>query len=445
MTGYLKEHIGLIRFTVRWLLLGSLVGVLAGAACALFTHGLEIVTLFRNYNPWVLYWLPLAGVFSAYLYQTFGKEAEGGNNLIIDEVLEFRGRLRFVMAPLILVATWLTHLFGGSAGREGTGVQLGGSIAAKASELLKLNKSDAQMMLMAGISAGFGAIFGTPVAGAIFGMEVISRGEIRFASAIACVAASTVGDEVVRLLSAHHEQFVVPTMHIDYYVLLRVLGASIFFAIASRLFSDLTHGIAVKTSKYIKSPIVRPAIGGVLVIILYLIVQDDSYLGLSIPLMNKALSGGEVAPYSFALKLLFTAVTLGFGFKGGEVTPLFIIGALLGNTLAPLFGFDPRFLSAIGFITVFAAASKTPIASTITGIELFGANYASPLILSTFVAYVIVGNSGIYSTQRQAVTFGVDIEEHNAEATTAIPPIEINEATASIGAATTVQEDGVQK
>jgi H+/Cl- antiporter ClcA len=407
--GY-RQNVG---FALRWLILGAFVGLLAGAAVSIFIRLLNIVTDFRNANLWIIVFLPIAGMLSVWLYNTFSKESNAGNDLIIDEVLEFRGRIRFRMAPLILASTLLTHLFGGSAGREGSAVQMSGALAGKLAKVLKLVKQDARLIVMAGISGGFSAIFGTPVAGAIFGMEVITRGQIHFVSAIACVASALTAGLFTKTFSPVHETYhVVPFPTLDLIMIGKLLLLCIPFALTSMVFSEGTHWISKKSKEWIANGYLRIAAGAVLVLLLFLILRDPNYLGLSLLLAHRPLNGEIMPSYAFALKMLLTMVTLGFGFKGGEVTPLFVIGALLGSALAPLFGIPVTAIAAIGFVSVFAAASKTPIACTIMGVEIFGASYAAPLVLVNFICFVLSGHSGIYQSQSEA-DFGIGEPEED--------------------------------
>jgi H+/Cl- antiporter ClcA len=384
-------------------LLGSAIGLLAGTASSALIYSLRVVTDFRTDHLWIIAFLPIAGAILGWIYSRYGRGSEKGSDLIIDEVLEFRGQVLFRMAPMILLSTLGTHLFGGSAGRESTAVQMGGSLASKLARILKLSRNESQMLMMAGISGGFSSIFGTPVAGAIFGMEVIARGQITYVSAIGCVASAVVGNLVAHTLTPVHEAYNVPALpKLDLILLGKLLAAAIPFALASALFSEATHFLAERSTRAFKSPMLRPFIGGLIVLALFGMIGDPRYLGLSTPFVTGALNGQQFPFYAFLLKILFTAVTLGFGFRGGEVYPLFVIGALLGSALGPLLYLDPTMLAAIGFVAVFAAASKTPIAGTIMGIEIFGASYAVPFLLVNFIGYVVAGHSGIYTAQKRA-------------------------------------------
>lgn len=385
--------------------MGSAVGVLAGAASALFMWLLERTLMLRTQHLWLLGLLPLFGVISAWMYQKWGKEAEGGSGLILDEVLEFKGRVPSRMAPLVVIGTLLTHLGGGSAGREGTAVQMGASLARSLGKLpwawLRLNQSRQRLLLMAGVSAGFGSLFGTPVAGALFGMEVIAIGKMHYEGLMICGAASFVANAVCLGMGAHHIHFHPTALTITWPLALKLAIFAIPVAIVAGGFSELTHGLARWTRRVLVNPYLRALIGGLAVIALALAFRSTEYLNLGTIWLPRVFEGtGSVPPWAFAIKFLFTTVTLGFGFKGGEVTPLFVIGSLLGVTLAPVLGLPGPFIAAVGFIAVFAAASNTPIASTLMGIELFGSGFAGPLVITCFLAYVLVGHRGIYGGHR---------------------------------------------
>jgi H+/Cl- antiporter ClcA len=391
--------------TVWDLGMGSAVGVLAGAASALFLWLLERAIALREGHAWLLLLLPVLGAASAWLYHRWGGESEKGGALILDERVEFRGRVPSRMAPLVLAGTLLTHLGGGSAGREGTAVQMGASLATTLGRLpwpwLGLNASRRRLLLMAGVSAGFGSLFGTPVAGAVFGMEVIAIGSVRYEGLLACAAASFVADGVCRGLGAHHTLFHPGALPLTWGLGLKLLAFAVPVALVAGSFSELTHALARWTRAHLGHPCLRAFLGGVAVIALVLAFRTTDYLNLGTRWLPGVLEGaGAVPPWAFAAKFLFTAVTLGFGFKGGEVTPLFVIGALLGAALAPALGVPVPFLAAVGYITVFAAASNTPLASTLMGVELFGAAFTGPLVVTGFLAYILVGHRGIYGGHR---------------------------------------------
>ncbi|WP_306589712.1 chloride channel protein [Geothrix sp. 21YS21S-4] len=390
--------------TVRESLLGAVVGLLAGAASAGFLWALERVIGLRMAHPWLLFLLPVLGLVSAALYHWYGGEADGGGTLVLDEALEFRGRVQSRMAPLVLLGTLLTHLGGGSAGREGTAVQMGASLARSVGKLpwrfLKLTRSRQRRLLMAGVSAGFGSLFGTPVAGTVFGLEAVAIGKLHYEGLVICTAASFVADWTCRGLGAHHAVFSVPAPVFSWGLGIRMLLFAIPVALVAGSFSELAHGLG-RWSRRVLHPLARPVMGGLAVVLLAVIFPQDGFLNLGLPWLDQVFTSPHAVPsWAFLVKLVFTAVTVGFGFKGGEVTPLFVMGALLGAACAGILHIPVPVLAAVGFIGVFAAASNTPIASTLMGIELFGSAFVGPIAVVSFVAYVLVGHRGIYGGHR---------------------------------------------
>ena len=395
------EGPALLQMVLKWTALGSWVGVLSGLASAAFLWSLDWATQTRLHAPWLLFCLPFAGMAIGLIYASHGKDVAGGNNLLLDRIHDPNGLIPFRMAPLILVTTVMTHLFGGSAGREGTAVQMGGTLADLAVGPLKLSKADRRMMIMAGIAAGFGSVFGTPVAGAIFGMEVLTIGRIKYDALVPCLVAAYVGDLVCKGVGIHHQTYASPaTFSMTPTVLGCVLCASVLFALASIGFSELTHWIQSLGKNLKGAPYLRPFLGGCIVIGLTLLVGSQDYNGLGIPLIKASFFPGSVPSYAFLLKILFTAITLGAGFKGGEVTPLFCIGATLGSAFAGVTHQDPALFATLGFVAVFAGAANTPLACTIMGVELFGGHLIVPLAITCVLTYIFTGHRGIYLSQR---------------------------------------------
>lgn len=396
------EQACLLVHLIRWIVLGAVVGVLAGAASTGFLESLRWATDTREAHPWLLFGLPVAGFAVGLAYHYGGGRAAGGNNLIIDEIHDPQAWVPRRMAPLVFAGTVLTHLFGGSAGREGTALQMSGSLTDAFSRAARLAKVDRRLLLIAALAGGFGAVFGVPLAGCVFALEVQAVGRIRYDAIVPALTASLVGDMVVRGLGvAHTPMPLLAAVDLTPLLIGKVLLAGLAFGATALLFSELTHGIKHVFATTVRWAPARPLIGGLLVIGLTYAVGSRDYLGLSLPLISKSLAGGAgVIAAAFALKLLFTAVTLGSGFQGGEVTPLFVIGATLGAALGHLLGVPVPLLAGIGLVAVFAGATNTPLACTIMGVELFGAGPIVLLAIGCIASYVVAGERGIYGSQR---------------------------------------------
>lgn len=416
-----SEHLSIFFNLVRWSVIVIPVAITIGCAVALFLWLLDAVTHIRWHYPWLLFLLPAAGVVIYFIYKLWGGSSERGNNLIMDEIHTPGGGVPRRMAPLVLFGTLVTHLFGGSAGREGTAVQMGGSIAAMFGKWFYLTADDMRMLLTAGIAAGFGAVFGTPLTGAVFALEVLAIGLLKYDALLPCLVAGVVADQACTAWGIHHTQYKIlfagnnPTVlaqyfHIDVLLLFKVIAAGIAFGLTSFLFAAMVHNCKRQFQKYIPLGWLVPVAGGLLVILLTWLAGTTDYLGLGVTSNNpgavtlvSAFNQGGAARFSWLWKLVFTAVTLSSGFKGGEVTPLFFIGAALGNTLAVLFGAPVDFFAGLGFIAVFAGATNTPLACTIMGVELFGGQHVLYFAIACFTAYYFSGHSGIYSAQRIGV------------------------------------------
>ena len=408
------EHVHLIWHLLRWIALGSVVGVLAGVSSWALLGALEWATSVRLENPRLLLGLPVAGFVIGFVYYRWAGASVAGNNLLLDEIHDPQAWVPRRMAPLVYVATVITQLFGGSAGREGTGIQMAGSLTDWFSRTVRLPPDDRRILLIASLAGGFGAVFGVPMAGAVFGLEVQAVGRLRYEALVPALTASVVGHQVVLALGGHHAITPELDIEIEPVLLLKVALAGLAFAAAGVLFIELTHTIKRLVAAAIPWPPARPILGGVVIIALVLVVGGEDYLGLSLPLIADAISGQPIGFEVFLLKILFTAVTLGTGFQGGEVTPLFVIGATLGAALGTLLGVPVEVMAAIGYVAVFAGAANTPLACTIMGVELFGSDLVVPIAVACVVSFVFSSHRSIYGRQRVAVAKDGDHEERSA-------------------------------
>jgi len=392
----------LFRYVAKWAALATLIAALAGSASALFLFALDWATHTREANRWLIWGLPVVGFCVGWLYLKFGQHVEAGNNLLIDEIHDPKKVVPLRMAPLVLGGTVLSHLFGASVGREGTAVQMGGALADQLTRVFRLKQADRRMVLMAGISAGFASVFGTPLAGALFALEVLAVGRMRLDALLPCVIAAVVADQVGLWWGVQHTSYVVGMLpHVTAWLLAAMVLAGALFGLTGKVFAVSTHALSAWMKQRIAYAPFRPLLGGVVIAVVVMWGSFDRYIGLGIPVMLEAFQH-PLAPTDFLGKMAFTIASLGSGFKGGEVTPLFYIGATLGNALAPLLDVPFGLLAAIGFVAVFAGAANTPIASTLMAMELFGAEIGVFAALACTMSYVCSGHAGIYRAQRVA-------------------------------------------
>ncbi len=389
-----------VKRLLRWTLLSVLCGLLAGTSSAVFLILLDGVTQWRLLHPSVIWGLPLAGFFIGWIYLRFGKDIAGGNNLILEEIHDPKKTVPFSMAPLILLGTVVTHLFGGSAGREGTAVQMGASLADQLTHFFKIEQEERKILLVAGAGAGFASAIGAPLAGVVFGMEVIHIGRLRFFAWFECLIACFVAYFTTRLLQAPHSIY--PSIEIPLVTpttLFIVLGSGIIFGLFARFFVILTHGMESLIRKGIPYPPLKPALTGVLIVALYAWEGTYRYAGLGISFIQEALH----TPASFydpLWKAFFSALTVSSGFKGGEFIPLVFIGTTLGSALGLILPISFKLLAALGFAAVFAGAANTPLACSIMAMEIFGFELAPYALIACYASYYVSGYQGIYRAQK---------------------------------------------
>jgi len=384
---------------LQWILICILIGVFSGSASAFFLVALEWVTQTRENNNWIIWLLPIGGLVIGLGYHYWGKSVVKGNNLLLEEYENPQKIIPLKMAPLVLFCTLITHLFGGSAGREGTAVQMGGAIADQFTKLFQLNNSERKTILILGISAGFASIFGTPLAGALFALEVVYFSKINFKSILLSFLVAYIAHFTVELWHVKHTHYAIPIIpEVSFTTLFWVVPVSVLFGLAAMLFSRSTHFWGHLFSKTISFAPLRPFVGGVILVVAVYCIGTTKYIGLGVPMIVDAFSNPN-ASYDFLLKILFTGFTLGAGFKGGEVTPLFFIGATLGSALSLIVPLPIALLAGMGFVAVFSGATHTPIACTVMGMELFGIESGVFIGIACVIAYFSSGSVGIYNAQ----------------------------------------------
>lgn len=400
--------LNLLKRLLIWVMMISLTSVVIGCLVGLFLVLLSTATQVRFRYEWLLYFLPLAGLGIHFIYKSIGKSSEKGNTLIIEEIHKPGAGVPSQMAPIIIVTTVITHLFGGSAGREGTAVQVGGSVSAAFCKLFKLPVNRQHILLTAGIAAGFGAVFGTPLTGALFAVEVLTFKRLKLNLLLPALLASVVADRTVSILGIAHTHYSIGQLPAfsgmdELYLMAKVILASIAFGLASYTFILFSQSVKHISLKVAPRKWMIPLVGGLVIILLSVLNGKPDYLGLGVEAqypgavtIPSSFTAGGADTWSWLWKTIYTGITLGTGFKGGEVTPLFFIGSTLGNTLSDLLNAPVGLFAALGFLAVFSGATNTPIACTIMGAELFGPDHLFYFAVACFIAYLCSGDDNIY-------------------------------------------------
>jgi len=393
-----SEPLGRARHVARWVALAVVVGVLSGLLSAAFLESLDWATNTRNSNDWLVFTLPVAGLIVGALYHYVGRGLERGTNLIIDQIHSHSQWVPFRLTPLIFGASVISHVAGGSTGREGAALQFAAGVTDPISKKLKLPPADRSLMLITAIAGGFGSVFGVPVTGAVFALEVQRVGRVRYDALVPAFVASFIGDAVVRGLGVHHTHYpLFPSVDWNWATGGRVAAFGLIAGLVALLFVQLTHTVKKVGAKYISWYPARPLVGGIILAVLVLACGWGDYQGLSIPLALEAMNGSAAGQWG--TKLLLTSLTIGSGFVGGEFIPLFVIGALAGASYAHITGANVALFAMVGAVAVLAGATNAPLACTLLGIELFGGNGIVLFAVACAAAYATSGHTGIYYAQ----------------------------------------------
>jgi H+/Cl- antiporter ClcA len=392
-----------IKHAFKWLILLALLSICVGSVAAFFLHSLDWVTQFREQQQWIIAFLPLAGLAIGLLYHYYGKEVAAGNQILIHTLQHPETSIPFKMAPLIYTGTIITHLFGGSAGREGTALQMAASIADLFTNPFKLTAANKRIFILSAVAAGFGSVFGTPWAGAVFAVEFVFAKRVQYNAILPVLLASFGAHYIAQVFNAPHTTyFITSDLHLSGINLLYTILAGCAFGIGAVLFVLCLKYCTEVFNRFLVYPPLRPFVAGILIALAVWLLGTSQYIGLGIPSIVSSFETGFPLHF-FAIKLLFTVVTLSGGFKGGEVTPLFVMGATLGSALSLLIPLPTALLAGMGFVALFAGASKTPITCTIMAIELFGYESAIFIGIACFIAYFVSGKKSIYNIHKYKV------------------------------------------
>ncbi len=395
----IKEFLERMAFFIKWLLLATGMGILAGMLGAGFYYCLGSATMFRQGHSYLIFGLPLAGIFIVWLYRVMGREQDKGTNTVISAVRQ-ENTISWKMAPLIFVGTIITHLFGGSAGREGAALQMGGSIGNGIATALKMDKKNITMMIMCGMSGMFAALFGTPMAAAVFAMEMVSVGILYYAALVPCVVSALVASQVAKALFVHAEHFVIVELpELTFRVTWKVVLLAMLCAGLSIVFCNFIQIVEHWMEHKFPNAYFRIAVAGLMIIVLTIFVGTDDYMGAGMEVIERAMLG-ETRPEAFVLKILFTVLTLTAGFKGGEIIPTLFIGSTFGCLVGQLLGVSPSLCAAVGMIALFCGVTNSPIASLLLALEMFGMEVWPYMLLAVAISYMLSGYKSLYKSQK---------------------------------------------
>ena len=383
----------------KWIILGAIIGIAGGLIGSLFHISVDYATELRLEHGWFIFILPIGGLLITAMYMCFHKNGSIDTNLVIESVRSNKN-IPIVMVPLIFISTVITHMFGGSAGREGAALQLGGGIGYNFGRLLKLKENEMSVITASGMSSVFAALFGTPLTAAVFSLEVVSVGVFHYAGFLPCVISSITAFGISQMFGIAPVRFDFVTFHdVSTQMVIKVIILAVLCAFVSILFCTAIKKCEKYTKKFIKNKYLRALIGSLIIILLTLAVRTRDYNGAGMEVIERALSG-EAKPWAFVLKILFTAITISAGFKGGEIVPAFFVGSTFGCAVGSVLGLDAGFGAAIGFVALFCGVVNCPVASMLLALEVFGAEGMLFFAIACGISYVMSGYSGLYKSQK---------------------------------------------
>lgn len=394
-----KSALNYVRTFIKWLVISVVTGAVGGLVGTLFHISIDSVTELRTQNPWILFFMPIGGLIIVFLYKVTKMWDNGGTNNIINSVKE-KETVPFKLAPLIFVSTVITHLVGGSSGREGAALQLGGSIGAQSAKIFRQDKMNENIVIMCGMSSVFSALFGTPITATVFAIEVISVGVMYYAGLVPCIFSALTAYVIAKYFGVNPVQFTVPGIPpLEFFTVIKIIILSALCAVVSIIFCVSMKKAAHFGKIIIKNDYLRAVCGGIIIILLTLLVGTYDYNGAGMNIVQKAI-GGTANRYDFILKIIFTAITLAAGFKGGEIVPTFFVGATFGCICGELLGLDPGFSASLGLTALFCGVVNCPFAAFLLAVEIFGGSGIIYYAMASGISYMLSGYYGLYSSQK---------------------------------------------
>lgn len=387
-----------IKVLLKWTFIAVLVGISGGIIGSLFHESIDFATKIRLENPFIILLLPIGGAIIAAMYKVCKRFGRIDTNRVIDSAAK-DSDVPLVMTPLIFISSCITHLLGGSAGREGAALQLGGSIGYNIGRLFRFGKSDMHIIVMTGMSAVFSALFGTPLTAAFFAIEVACVGVLHYSALIPSVISAAVAFKVAEMFGIAPVAFKIPYVELSTGIFAKVIILSILCAVVSILFCTAIKASEHYMKKHLPNTYIRGIVGGAIIVVLTILVGSQTYNGTGMDTINGAIGGISQSPVSFLLKIIFTAITVAAGFRGGEIVPAFFVGATFGSVAGSLLGLDAGFAAAIGFVAVFCGVVNCPTASVFLALEVFGSGNVLIFAMACAISYMMSGNFGLYKSQ----------------------------------------------